>query len=251
MVLFPWPRKSMETKIRVKCSSPYESLSTPHKIPPQKLEVREFKCKLIHLLVLALPCFDKVVEVECDASEVGIGVVLIQEGKPLAYFSEKLNDSRRRYSTYDKGFFAIIRALERWTHYLIANEFIWCSDHEVLKYIQGKYKLNSRRAKRVMYFQSFHFIIKHKSEKLNQGADELSRRHLLLFQLNSCVLVLSILSLRTKEIRTLVSSLILVKFDQREISCFKKVIFLREQDYVCLDVEPVSSSLGNFMEDPW
>jgi len=110
---------------------------------------------------------------------VGIGAVLIQEGKPLAYFSEKLSDARRKYSTYDKEFFAIIRALEHWTHYLIASEFILHSDHEALKYIQGQHKLNSRHAKWVEYLQSFHFVIKHKSRKLNEGADNLSRRHLL------------------------------------------------------------------------
>jgi len=88
-----------------------------------------------------------VFEVECDALGVGIGAVLIQEGKPLAYFSEKLSEFRRKYSTYDKEFFAIVRALKHWTHYLIANEFILHSDHEALKYIQGQQKLNSRHAK--------------------------------------------------------------------------------------------------------
>ena len=146
------------------------------------------KDKLTHAPVLSLPCFTKIFEVECDASGVGIGAVLTQEGKPLAYFSEKLSDSRRKYSTYDKEFFAIIRALEHWTHYLIANEFILHSDHEALKYIQGQHKLNARHAKWVEFLQSFHFVIKHKSGKLNQGADALSRRHLLLFQLNSCIL---------------------------------------------------------------
>ena len=70
----------------------------------------------------------------------------------------------------------------------MATEFILHYDHEALQYLQGQHKLNSRHAKWVEYLQSFHFMIKHKSGKLNQGADALSRRHLLLFQLDSCVL---------------------------------------------------------------
>ena len=64
-------------------------------------------------------------------------------------------------------------------------------------------------------------------------------------------LVLSILSLCTNEIQTLVSYLRLVKLSQREISCSKEVIYLSGQDYVCLIIEPVSLSLGKFMDGAW
>jgi len=70
----------------------------------------------------------------------------------------------------------------------VAGEFILHSDHEALKYIQGQHKLNSRHVERAEFLQSFHFTIKHNSSKMNQGADALSRRHLLLFQLDACVL---------------------------------------------------------------
>jgi hypothetical protein len=49
--------------------------------------------------VVALPDFDEVSEVSCSASNVGVGAVIFQEGKPLAYFCEKLNGSRKNYST--------------------------------------------------------------------------------------------------------------------------------------------------------
>ena len=148
----------------------------------------EVKCKLTSAPVLALPSFSKVFEVECDASGVGIGAVLSQEKRPVAFFSEKLNDAKRKYSTYDKEFLAIVRALEHWRHYLVGGEFILHSDHEALKFIQGQHKLNPRHAKWVEYLQAFNFVIHHKAGQLNKGADALSRRYLLLSTLESKVL---------------------------------------------------------------
>jgi len=98
--------------------------------PKAQATFEDVKRKLLHALVLALPCFDKVFKVECDASGINIGGVLTQEGKPLAFSSEKLCDSRQKYSTYNREFYAIFRCLEHWSHYLTASEFILHSDHE-------------------------------------------------------------------------------------------------------------------------
>ena len=96
--------------------------------------------------VLRLPDFSKAFEVTCDASGVRIGGVLSQEGHPIAYFSEKLNDAKLKYSTYDKEFYAIVQALQYWRHYLLPQEFVLYSDHEALRFLNSKKKLNSRHA---------------------------------------------------------------------------------------------------------
>jgi len=128
---------------------------------PTHDSIEKLKTKLCEALVLALPNFDKLFEIDCDASGAGIGVVLIQDQHPIACFSEKLNGSKN-YSTYHKESYAFIRALNHWSLNLRLKQFVLHFDHEALKYLNGQHKLNPSHAKWVEFLQSFSFVAKHK-----------------------------------------------------------------------------------------
>ncbi|GKE05141.1 RNA-directed DNA polymerase, partial [Tanacetum coccineum] len=138
--------------------------------------LRKVQKRVTEAPVLALLNFDHVFQVECDASGLGIGGVLSQLNRPIAFFSEKFNDTRRRYSTYKKELYAIVRSLEYWRHYLLPNEFVLYSDRQSLKFIQGQAKLKARHAKWVEALQDFNFVIRHKVGNANTVVDALSRR---------------------------------------------------------------------------
>jgi hypothetical protein len=142
------------------------------------------KDKLTHAPPLQLPNFNKTIELECDASGIGLGGVLLQKGKPIAYFSEKLSGPVLNCSTHDKELYALVRCLETWQHYLWLKEFVIHLDHESLKHIRSQGKLNHRHAKWVEFIESFPYVIKHKKGKENVITDALSRRYTLLNQLD-------------------------------------------------------------------
>jgi hypothetical protein len=134
---------------------------------------------------MRLPDFTKLFEVECDASGLGIGGVLSQERHPIAYFSDKLNDAKLRYSTYDKEFYAVVQALRHWCHYLLPKEFVIYSNHDALRHLNSQKKLNFRHASWVEYLQRYNFALKHKAGIENKAADALSRRVTLLSMMST------------------------------------------------------------------
>ncbi|XP_057997280.1 uncharacterized protein LOC131176296 [Hevea brasiliensis] len=134
------------------------------------------KGKLCSAPLLILPNFDKTFEIECDASSGGIGAILMQEKRPIAYFSEKLHGAALNYFIYDKELYALVRTLDTWQHYLWPKKFIIHSDHESLKYIKSQHKLSRRHAKWVEFIESFPYVVKYKQGKENVVADALSRR---------------------------------------------------------------------------
>ena len=154
----------------------------------QEKAFNQLKEKLTNAPLLVLPNFAKTFEIECDASGIGIGAVLMQEGRPVAYFSEKLGGAALNYPTYDKEMYALVRALENWQHYLWPKEFVIHTDHESLKHLKGQQRLNKRHAKWVEFIETFPYVIRYKQGKENVVADALSRRYALLSILDTKML---------------------------------------------------------------
>jgi hypothetical protein len=138
------------------------------------------KRKISEQPFLVLPGFQKTFQVKCDASGFEIGAVLSQEDRPIAYFSDKLNEAKVKNSTYDKEFYAIIQTLKKWRHYLILKEFVLYSDNHALRFVTQQEKLNQRHVRWVEYMQNLTFVIKHIFGTANKVVDALSRKCLLL-----------------------------------------------------------------------
>ena len=119
---------------------------------------------------------------------VGIGGVLSQEGHPIAFFSEKLNDAKRRYSTYDKEFYAIVQSHRFLRFYLLPTEFVLFSDHQALRYLNSQKKLNARHAKWVEFLNEYSFVINHHSSIENKAVDALSRFTVALHRMSAHVI---------------------------------------------------------------
>jgi hypothetical protein len=106
-----------------------------HWIEEAKKSFNFLKRKITEQPILVLSDFKKTFQVKCDASGFAIGAVLSQEDRSIAYFSEKLNEEKVKYSMYDKEFYAIIQALKKWRHYLIPKEFVLYSDNHALQFV--------------------------------------------------------------------------------------------------------------------
>ena len=85
--------------------------------------------------MLGLPDFSKPFILEMDASASGIGVVLVQEGRPLAFLSQALAPKHLGLSIYEKKMLAILMALDKWCHYLEGGTFVIKIDHESMKFL--------------------------------------------------------------------------------------------------------------------
>jgi hypothetical protein len=91
-----------------------------------------------------MPDIHKGFDVYCDASHLGLGCVLMQEGKVIAYASRQLWKHEKNYPTHDLELAAVVHALKIWGHYMIGNKCKIFMDHKSLKYIFTLKELNLR-----------------------------------------------------------------------------------------------------------
>ncbi len=150
--------------------------------------------------VLALPDPDpsKPFTVVADACGSGVGAVLLQDqrpvafesrkfteeeeeifGKPIAYESRKFTDVETRYHTGEKELLALVYALQKFRHYVLGTKFTLVTDHEPNAKIQDQVEISSwsgRKARWAEFLQQYDFTLKYKPGKTNVVADALSRR---------------------------------------------------------------------------
>jgi hypothetical protein len=133
------------------------------------------KDKLVNAPILVLPESGKRFTVYTDASRVGLGCVLMQNGKVIAYASRQLKKHERNYPTHDLELAAVVFALKSWRHYLYGESCDIFTDHKSLKYIYTQKELNLRQRRWLELIQDYDLTIQYHPGKANVVADALSR----------------------------------------------------------------------------
>ena len=126
--------------------------------------------------VLALPDFTKKFVIECDASGNGVGAVLMQSGRPLAYFSQALHGKNLHLSTYEKELLALTLAVQRWRPYLLGNCFTVHTDHHSLKYLLEQRVGTPSQQRWLSKLLGYDYTVEYRKGTSNVVADALSRR---------------------------------------------------------------------------
>ena len=131
---------------------------------------------LVEAPVLIQPTSGRDYTVYSDASRIGLGCVLMQDGKVVAYASRQLKPHEQNYPTHDLELAAIVFALKIWRHYLYGEKCRIFIDHKSLKYLLTQKDLNLRQRRWLELFKDYDCIIDYHPGKANIVADTLSRK---------------------------------------------------------------------------
>nr|GEV23798.1 putative reverse transcriptase domain-containing protein [Tanacetum cinerariifolium] len=147
----------------------------------EELYAKFLKCdfwlsrKLCSAPILALPKGSEKFVVYCDASRKGLGTVLMQNEKVIAYASLQLKIHEKNYTTRDLEREAVVFALKILRHYLYGMKFIMFTDHKSLQHILGQKELNMRQCRWLELLIDYNCKIRYHPRKANVVADALSR----------------------------------------------------------------------------
>ena len=137
---------------------------------------QELKEKLVTAPVLTIPLGTEGFVIYSDASHKGLGCVLMQHGKVVAYASRQLKDYERNYPTHDLELAAVVFALKIWRHYLYGEHCEIYTDHKSLKYFFTQKELNMRQRRWLELLKDYDCNINYHPGKANVVADALSRK---------------------------------------------------------------------------
>ncbi|GKC45685.1 putative reverse transcriptase domain-containing protein [Tanacetum coccineum] len=134
------------------------------------------KQKLCSAPILALPEGSENFVVYCDASHKGLGAVLMQREKVIAYASRQLRVHEKNYTTHDLELGAVVFALKMWRHYLYGTKCVVFTDHKSLQHILDQKELNMRQRRWLELLSDYDCEIRYHPGKANVVADALSRK---------------------------------------------------------------------------
>ncbi|KAL4302447.1 hypothetical protein GQ457_10G005140 [Hibiscus cannabinus] len=137
--------------------------------------MKKLKEAIVTAPVLALPDFQKEFLVETDASANGVGAVLIQNGRPLAYFSKGLGVKHQALSIYDKEMLAVLLAVKKWSSYLVGRHFKIRTDHQSLRFLSSNQATTPAQQMWVAKMMGYDFEVCYRKGASNTVADVLSR----------------------------------------------------------------------------
>ncbi|GJR92585.1 reverse transcriptase domain-containing protein [Tanacetum coccineum] len=142
----------------------------------QEEAFQTLKNNLCDAPILTLPDGVEDFVVYCDASNQGLGCVLMQRGKVIAYASRQLKIHEKNYTTHDLELGAVVFALKTWRHYLYGTKSVIYTDHKSLQHIFDQKELNMRQRRWIELFSDYECEIRYHPGKANVVADALSRK---------------------------------------------------------------------------